>query len=572
MRKKAEKREQSLVLSSPAYLYCKEAIRKKTTPKYVKLQMKQWMSIAEGKDKKYKISEKKLKIVIGLLKVLKMPKGLKAGQSLFECSTKYQWLTYIAIICTVARDNPAKRKYESIILEICRKNYKTYTVATLFILLFFTEPKFSRFYSVAPDGSLSREIREAIAETIKSSPVIREFQGKQRFKILRDYIYCNTTDIKFEPLAYSTSRMDGKLPNVFCADEVGALPNSYPIQAMRSGQLNILNKLGFIISTKYPTMNNPFEDEVAYSKKVLDGFIEDESRFSLLYEPDEVKDWMHNDLILQQANPVALESPEIWDDLLKKRAYAIAVESARENFCTKHCNIIYSGAGTETFIDVTALQECKVSEIDWNGRICYLGLDLSESGDNTSVSILSVDDDDHILADSYCFIPEGRIEEKMSSEHVNYRELINTGKVIACGDSVIDYAVVEDFILSLEEKMGIKIQAIGYDRWNALSTAQKLERAGYSTVEIRQTSVILHPPAKLLKESILNHAFEYSTNPIYEINFQNARCTFDSNKNMYVNKKKSTGKIDMVVSTINAMYLIQQDYFLNQADFTIQVI
>lgn len=572
MRKKAEKKEQSLVLSSPAYLYCKEAIRKKTTPKYVKLQMKQWMSIAEGKDKKYKISEKKLKIVIGLLKVLKMPKGLKAGQSLFECSTKYQWLTYIAIICTVARDNPAKRKYESIILEICRKNYKTYTVATLFILLFFTEPKFSRFYSVAPDGSLSREIREAIAETIKSSPVIREFQGKQRFKILRDYIYCNTTDIKFEPLAYSTSRMDGKLPNVFCADEVGALPNSYPIQAMRSGQLNILNKLGFIISTKYPTMNNPFEDEVAYSKKVLDGFIEDESRFSLLYEPDEVKDWMHNDLILQQANPVALESPEIWDDLLKKRAYAIAVESARENFCTKHCNIIYSGAGTETFIDVTALQECKVSEIDWSGRVCYLGLDLSESGDNTSVSILSVDDDDHILADSYCFIPEGRIEEKMSSEHVNYRELINTGKVIACGDSVIDYAVVEDFILSLEEKLGIKIQAIGYDRWNALSTAQKLERAGYSTVEIRQTSVILHPPAKLLKESILNHAFKYSTNPIYEINFQNARCTFDSNKNMYVNKKKSTGKIDMVVSTINAMYLIQQDYFLNQMDFTIQVI
>ena len=573
MKKKAEKIEQSLVLSSPAYLYCKEAIRKKTTPKYVKLQMKQWMSIAEGKDKKYKVSEKKLKQVMALLKVMKMPKGLKAGQTLFECSAKYQWLTYTAVLCTVHRDNPAKRKYETNLLEICRKNYKTYTVATLFILLFFTEPKFSRFYSVAPDGSLSREIREAIAETIKSSPVIREFQGKQRFKILRDYIYCNTTDIKFEPLAYSTSRMDGRLANVFIVDECGALPNSYPIQAMRSGQLNILNKLGNIISTKYPnSLNSAFEDEVEYSKKVLDGLIEDETRFALLYEPDDTKDWMHNDLILQQANPVALESPEIWDDLLKKRAYAIAVESARENFCTKHCNIIYSGAGTETFVDVTALQECKVSEIDWNGRVCYLGLDLSESGDNTSVSILSVDDDDHILADSYCFIPEGRIEEKMSSEHVNYRELINTGKVIACGDSVIDYAVVEDFILSLEEKMGIKIQAIGYDRWNALSTAQKLERAGYSTVEIRQTSAILHPPAKLLKESILNGKFSYSTNPIYEINFQNARCTFDSNKNMYVNKKKSTGKIDMVVSTINAMYLIQQDYFLNQADFAVQVI
>ena len=561
------------VLNTKAYKYCQEAIKSKTAPVYVKKQMKAWMRIAEGKDEKYKISKKKLEQVIALLKILKMPKGLKAGQSLYECSTKYQWLIYVAVICTVHRDNPNKRKYETNILEICRKNYKTYTVGTLFILLFFTEPKFSRFYSVAPDGSLSREIREAIAETIKSSPIIREYQGKQRFKVLRDYIYCNTTDIKYEPLAYSTSRMDGKLPNVFCADEVGALPNSYAIEAMRSGQLNILNKLGFIISTKYPTLNNPFEDEVDYSKKVLDGLINDETRFSLLYEPDNKKDWMSDDLILQQANPVALESEEIWQDLLKKRAYAIAVESARENFVTKHCNIIYTGAGTETYIDVSALQACKVSQIDWKDKIVYVGLDLSESNDNTSVSILSVDDNNNILCDSYAFIPAGRIEEKKSVEHVNYPELLSTGKVIACGDNVIDYAVVEDFIMSLEGKLGVRIQAIGYDRWNALSTAQKLERAGYITVEIRQHSSVLHPPTKRLKEMILNGQFSYEKNPLYEINYQNDRCTYDTNKNLYVNKKKSTGKVDMVVSTINAMYLVEQDYFLNQgADFTIQVL
>jgi phage terminase large subunit-like protein len=560
-----------LVLNSPAYQYCKQAVRLKTTPKYVKKQMRAWMPIVEGKNPKYKVSEKKLKQVEALLKILKMPKGLKAGQSLFECSTKYQWLIYVAVICTVHRDNPSKRKYEINVDEICRKNFKTYTVATLFILLFFTEPKFSRFFSVAPDGSLSREIREAIAETIKSSPIIREFKGKQRFKILRDYIYCNTTEIKYEPLAYSTSRMDGKLPNAFCADEVGALPNSYAIEAMRSGQLNILNKLGFIISTKYPTLNNPFEDWVDYAKKVLDGLIEDETIFALLYEPDNPKNWMTDDLVLQQANPVALESPEIWADLLKKRAYAIAVESARENFCCKHCNIIYSGAGTETYVDVAKLQSCKVSEIDWKNRVVYVGLDLSESNDNTSVSILAVDENNHILADSYAFIPEGRIDEKMSTEHVNYRELLNTGKVIACGDSVIDYAVVEDFILSIEERMGVRIQAVGYDRWNALSTAQKLERAGLVTVEIRQHSSVLHPPTKLLKEKILNGEFEYTENRLYEINFQNARCTYDTNKNQYVNKKKSTGKVDMTVSTINAMFLVQQDCFFNQSDFTIQV-
>lgn len=553
-----------------AYDFCEKNIKKKSTPKFVKAQMREFMRICEEKSEKYVISKHKLQQIESVLKLLVMPKGLKAGQSLYDCTCGYQWLFYIAILCTVYRDNESKRRYETGILEICRKNFKTYTVATLFILLFLTEPKFSKFYSVAPDGSLSREIREAIAETIRSSPLIYEYKNKKRFKILRDYIMFNPTHTQYIPLSYSTSRMDGKLPNVFCADEVGALPISYPIEAMRSGQLNILNKLGFIISTKYPTVDNPFEDEVSYAKKVLDGIEKDETVFALLYEPDKTKGWETDDLILQQANPVALEIPEIWEDLLKKRAKAIAVESSRENFVTKHCNIIYQGVGTETYIDVKDVQECKVADIDWRGRVVYLGLDLSETNDNTSVSMVSVDDDNNVLAESFAFIPEGRIEEKQAYEKVNYRELLRTNKVIACGDRVIDYKFVEDFILNLEEKYGVQIQAIGYDRWNALSTAQKLENEGYNLVEIRQHSSVLHPPTKLLKEKILSKEFKYTQNNLLEINFQNARCVYDTNKNQYVNKKKSKGKVDMVVSLINAVYLLQQDYFLNQMDFVIQ--
>lgn len=558
------------MVNNKAYDYCKQSIRKKTTPKYVKLQMRDFMRICEGKDKKYIVSERKVGQVENILKLLRMPKGLKAGQSLFECTTGYQWLFYIAILCVVYRENENKRRYESGLLEICRKNFKTYTIATIFIILFLTEPNFSKFYSVAPDGSLSREIREAISETIRSSPLVYEHREQKRFKILRDYIMFKPTQTQYIPLSYSTSRMDGKLPNAFIADEVGALPISYPIDAMRSGQLNILNKLGFIISTKYPTIDNPFEDEVKYSKKVLDGLEKDETRFSLLYEPDKTKGWETNDLILQQANPVSLEIPEIWEDLLKKRAYAIAVESARENFVTKHCNIIYQGVGTETYIDVKDVQECKVANIDWRGRVVYVGLDLSETNDNTSVGMVTVDDDNNILAESFAFIPEGRIEEKQASEKVDYKNLVKTDKVFSCGDKVIDYAVVEDFIMSLEERFGVQIQAIGYDRWNALSSAQKLERAGFNMVEVRQHSSVLHPPTKLLKEKILAHEFKYADNKLLEINFQNARCVYDTNKNQYVNKKKSTGKVDMVVGLINATYLLQQDVFLNQMDFVIQ--
>ena len=555
-----------------AYEYCKKNIRAKTTPRYVRKQMRQYMRIEEGKDKKYVLNKFRYEQIEAILKLLIMPKGLKAGQTLFECTTGYQWLIYTAVLCTVYRDNPERRRYETCILEICRKNFKTYTVGTLFIILFITEPNFSEFYSVAPDGKLSREIKEAITKTIKSSPLIYEYKGVKRFKLLRDYIEFIAKESKYTPLNYSNSNMDGKLPNVYCADEVGALPNTYAIEAMQSGQLNILNKLGFIISTKYPTIDNPIEEYDAYAKKVLDGIINDESIFALLYIPDNPKKWETDDLVLKQSNPVALEVPEIWDDLLKKRAKAIAMESARENFVTKHCNIIYQGAGTETYIDVKDVQACKVKEIEWEGRVVYLGLDLSETNDYTSVAMVSVDDSNNILADVVAFLPEGRIDEKNAFEKIDYREFIRTCKAIACGDKVIDYAVVEDFILAIEERYKVQVQAIGYDRYNALSTAQKLERAGYNTIEIRQHSSVLHPPTKLLKEKILSGEFQYEENKLLEINFQNARCTYDTNKNLYVNKKKSKGKVDMVVALINAVYLLEQDYFLNNMDFTIQVL
>lgn len=555
-----------------AYEYCKKNIRKKTCPKYVKLQMKEWLKIAEGKHKKYIVSEAKVKQVENILKLLNMPKGLKAGESLYNCSTGYQWFIYIAVFCTVYRADTKRRKYETCLLEICRKNFKTYTVGTIFIIAFLTEPQFSKFYSVAPDGALSKEIQEAISETLRSSPAIYEYKNTKRFKILRDYISFKPLLSKFIPLSYSTSRMDSRMPNIFCADEVGALPINYPVEAMRSGQINMKNRLGFIISTKYPTIDNPFEDYVSYSKKVLDKIEKDETVFSLLYEPDNTKDWISDDLILKQANPAALEIPEIWEELKKKRAYAIAVEKARENFVTKHCNIIYTGIGTETYIDVAAVQKCRTSHIDWKDRTVYVGFDLSETNDNTSVAMVTADENNNIIADVFAFIPEGRIDEKTISEKLDYRNMIeNTSKCMACGDKVIDYTFVESFILSLEERYGVKVQAIGFDRWNALSTAQKLEKEGHNLVEIRQHSSTLHPPTKLLREKILEGEFQYEKNSLLEINFQNARCTYDTNRNLYVTKKKSNGKVDMVVSLINAVYLLQQDVMFG-SDFTIQVL
>ena len=538
-------------------------------PKYVIKQCQKFLEICDGKSEKYFLDEQKLNQIDDVLKLLIMPRGLKAGNSIYECSCGYQWILYAAALCVVYRENPDRRRYETVILEVARKNFKTFTIATIFVLLFLLEPKFSKFYSVAPDGALSREVKTAIEEILKSSPLVYQNKGMPRFKILRDYIEFIPNENRYIPLNYSNSRMDGKLPNVFLADEVGALPNSYAIEAMRSGQLNILNKLGCIISTEYPTANNPFEDEVNYAKRVLDGTQADDTVFSLLYEPENTDNWSFDDTILKHANPVALEIPEIWDDLLKKRARAISIESARENFLTKHCNIIYQGAGTESFIDIKDLQRCRVNKIDWTGRDVYVGVDLSMSNDNTAVAICA-EENGRILADIVCFIPEGRIDEKNKFEKLDYRRFVAAGKCIACGNRTIDYGVVEEFVFSIEEKYGVNVRAIGFDRYNAISSAQKWNQR-YSTVEIRQHSDTLHPPTKLLSEKITDGEFEYEKNTLLEINFENARCTYDTNMNRYVTKKKSQGKVDMVVALINAVYLLQQDVIFSD-NWVVQVI
>lgn len=525
-------------------------------PKYVKLQCRRWLDIVEGKNPEAYVSEKAFRKICKLLKLLIHPDTHK---SMYKSMEPYQWLIVVAVFCTKCKEGNY-RWYQTVLLEIARKNFKTFTSAIIFILAMLTEPQFSKFYSVAPDLKLSKELQSAIRKIIKSSPLLQEYDT---FKLLRAEIRCELTDNEYIPLAYSEDKMDGKLAAIFLADEAGAM-GDYPVEAMRSSQITLRNKLGIIISTQYPNDNNVMLTEIDYAKKCLDGLNDDDRYFALLYEPDDelkVGDvWQKNDLVIYQANPVACDYKHIFEDLCKKRTIAILYESKRENFLCKHCNIQYKSLGVEGFIDVLKVKLCKRKEdIEWwRGRRVWLGLDLSQTDDNTSVAMVT-EEDEIVYAKVWGFVPDERIDEKTDKEKVNYKSLIKSGVCFGCGDEVIDYRFVESFILSLQKKYGVEVMQLGFDRYNAISTVQKLESADdpIECVEIKQHSSLLHRPTKWLKEMILSKQFAYDENLLLEINFQNARCTEDTNLNKYVNKKKSNGKVDCVVALINALYLLQ---------------
>lgn len=552
------------------YQYAKwcttEAGRK--VPRYVKLQAEQWLNIVEGNEPEAYVDEKTMTKISKLLGLMVHP-DLQCPMD--EGLEDYAWFLIVAVLCTkLHSDHGNIRYYHTAVLEICRKNFKTFNSAVIFILLMLTDQQFSRFFSVAPDLKLSKELQLAIKKIIKVSPHL-----STSFKLLRSEIRCQITESDYTPLAYSEDKMDGKLANAFLADEAGAM-DSYPVEAMRSSQITLLNKLGIIISTQYPNDNNCMIDEIDISKKTLDGLLHDKRRFALLYEPDDdllVNDqWMTNDLVIFQSNPVAVVHDYIFDNLVNMRDMAILYENKRENYLCKHNNIKYKGLGTEGYIDITKVQACKVPPNPdfWHGKRVFIGLDLSLSEDNVAVDMITVDNG-KFYAKAWGFIPAGRVLLKSKKESVDYKRLIDSGVCIACGDEVVDYTVIEDFLLNIENNTGVEIVQIGYDRWNAVSTVQKLEAAGYECVEIKQHSSVLHMPTKFLKEQILSGNFAYEANQMLEINFQNARCTEDTNLNKYVNKKKSNGKVDMVVGLINAMYLQQQELLYGNT-FTFQFI
>lgn len=535
--------------------------------RYIKKQAVNWLEIADGGSNTAYVNEKEWERIKGILTLMMHP---DTGKNMLVSLEPYALWLIMAVFCTFRRDN-RRRLYTTALLEISRKNYKTFTSAVIFIIAMLCEARFSRLFSVAPDYKLSSELRLAVRKIIKVSPLL-----VKHFKITREMITCQLTDTEYTPLAYSNDRMDGKLATIFLADEAGAL-DSYPVEAMRSSQITLKNKLGIIISTQYPNENNVLIDEIDLAKKMLDGIVEIDSVFALLYEPDDelIKDWETDDRVIYQSNPVAVRNPDVFDEIKKMRTMAVLYENKRENYLCKHNNIRYKGVGSEGYVNIDAVRLCAYEHPGdwWNGRTVYLGVDLSQTDDNTAVAMVTSDDEGLIHAAVFGFIPEERIDIKSKNEKIDYRRCIREGCCYGCGDEVIDYGFVEDFILHLEEKFGVTVADAGFDRYNAISTVQKLEAADnpINCTLVKQHSSVLHPATKLLKEYILSQKFRYEKNILLENSFENARCTEDTNLNKYVNKKRSAGKVDMVVALINAVYLLNENVLLDSG-FVCQVI
>ena len=550
---------------SKAYRYATDVLEGKfPTNKYIKAICKKFIyELGHEEELNYFFDYETADKIMNIMKLINFATGAVAGQSLYEACVGYQYFFVLNIFCWKRKDRPDKRRYEICLLWIARKNSKSVNSALIMVILMLLEPRYSEFYLCANTREQAKIVYNETKKLIESSPFILD-----KFDIKRDTITCKLNKNTLKALSSDYNTTDGLRVSAACIDEVGAAKDGRLIESMTSGMLSVQNRLLILISTSYPNTQNPFLEWTDYSKKVIDGVVEDEKLFAMLYSLDE-KDEMTVENFMK-ANPLQSTLEDGKEYLESEYKKALEMGGAKlTSFKCKHLNIWLDGMIGEIYIPTEEVRKCRLQEpLSWCGRQVYIGIDLAMTTDNCSVAMIT-EEGGKVYANVWAFIPTDRIEEKTRIEKVDYQAMIRNGNCFSCGENVVDYGFIESFILGLEERYGVVIMGIGFDRYNCLSTAQKLENNGYETTEIKQHSSVLHSPTKLLEELVLTQQFGYERNRLLEINFANARCLYDTNLNRYVNKKKSTGKIDMVASIINAMYLLEKDRL--QEDFVVQV-
>lgn len=546
---------------NPAFTYAKQVANKEIkAPKYVIKQCKEFIKIADGKHKKYFIDIKEVALIQNATKLMNMASGLKVGATVYESLVGFQWLFIIAVLCIKHRDNPNKRRYETATLLISRKNGKTFLIAVLFALLLIIEPKFSEFYSVAADGELSRLIKKELEQLLATSPLL-----EKHFKVLRTHVECLLTKSMYKPLNYSNNRLDGRKSNVWLADEVGALPERYAISAMKSSQINMVNRLGIMISTAYPSEDNPMIEEVQYAKNVLDGKIEDETYFSLLYEPDDKKNWKTNDDILIHSNPLALEIPENMDYLYQQRKLAIEVPSERTNFLTKHLNIFINKNEDEAYLNIDTFKNGALDKISFKGKEVVVSLDLSLTTDLTAVDMMFKEDGQYYLK-AIGFLPSESLKRRR--EKFDYLEAERNGECIITKGDIVDYNLIEKYIRDIEKTYDCTIRYIVSDPYNATQMLLSLAE-DYDVVELKQTYTNLSPPTKEFRNEVYNGNVFYEKSKLLEWNVTNAVTRKDRNENEALDKaNKNKQRIDLIAA---AIFAFSECYKLED-DFVIQTI
>lgn len=372
---------------------------------------------------------------------------------------------------------------------------------------------------------------------------------------------------------------DGPSPHLVIVDEYHAHVDDQMVNVMESGMGGREQPMTLIITTAGYNVQGPcklFDDNIA--KPILDGDLDDPTTFAIIYEaekpasethlnpggssddyqdPTPGKHWWANDTHLAFANP-GLDNGTPSKDHLKDRMDKAEREGGEKqvDFLTKNLNVFTRAK--KVWIQESKFKKCQhpTMSIDkMKGLKCYLGLDLAQVRDITSLSVFFPVQKGVKLPHffQYYWVPRENAEQRQKDDKVPYLTWMGNGFIRATEGDTVDHDTIERDILEITKNL--KPRGLAYDPWRAETVQQHLKAAGLKTYEFRQTTAIYNEPVGIFETMILGGDCKFEPNPVTSWMLSNVHIRRDRNGNRAIDKDKSQDKVDGIVAAVMALGL-----------------
>lgn len=356
------------------------------------------------------------------------------------------------------------------------------------------------------------------------------------------------TNSKYEPVIGNPG--DGPSPSCAIIDEYHEHPTSDLFDTMQTGMGARSQPLILTITTAGSDISGPCYLHQVELQKVLEGVVENDQRFGIIFAMDDKDDWTSEDALIK-ANPNFGISVD--PEFLRSQQQSAMLDPRKQNtFKTKHLNQ-WVGASSP-WLNLLNLQNAGDSHLSleskkWDG--CIVGLDLASKQDIASAAWLCwLDEDDgrHYYVFTKNYVPSKTAEEP---ENKHYDAWVKSGHLIKTPGNMISLERIQEDVIQSAAVTPIK--EIAKDPWGGHQMGANLADDGFLVVDIPQQTRFLSEPMKEIQALVDGGRFHHDANPAFVWMMSNVEVHEDRNENIFPRKLRAQNKIDAAVATIVAM-------------------
>lgn len=371
----------------------------------------------------------------------------------------------------------------------------------------------------------------------------------------------------FRPVSAEGRALDGKRVHFAALDEVHEHPNGIVVDKMRAGTKGRRQALIFEITNSGYDRNTVCYQHHDYSRRVLEGTVENDSWFAYVCQLDEGDEWAVEGPHWLKANPNLGVS--ITRKYLREQV-AEAVGMPSKQSIVRRLNFCEWVEAAQPWIDRDRWMAC-LADLDFEalrGRPCFAGLDLSGKNDLTALALAWRADDGSVdLAVRY-WTPADSLLQREDRDRVPYRQWRDEGWLEAVPGRSIDYAWIAQALAEIDAEQ--QLVQVAYDRWRVDLLLRDLDEAGIEAFIAKtpadtgrgirlspfgQGFQDMGPAVDALETSILNGTVRVQRSPVTTMCSANAVLDTDPAGNRKFTKAKSIGRIDGIVAAAMAVRL-----------------